>query len=638
MKEIENAILTCNFEEVKKLLEATPNLIDEFDENSIMMPFLVAKSGDLKILKYIVEYSRASMNIVDFEHKNMLHYGTLSKNVEVCKYLVEKVGLSPTTADINLQTPYELANEIKATDIVDYYENVVCAPLSKMYKNPIRTGFFPDPSIVRVNDDYYMVNSSFVYFPCIPISHSKDLINWKIIGHAITNPDYAQIDDLEGGRGFWAPDISYYNGKFYISATYRLNDDTTVYRKQFIVSSENPEGPYCKPSIIDEDGIDPSIFTDDDGRRYMLLNRGARIFELDKDATKQISDATMLYYGDNKRAPEGPHLLKKDGYYYLFLAEGGTGLSHRITVARSKTLMGNYEPCPYNPIMTQNDNGAMIQRCGHGKPVMTQNGQWYMVYLCGRRLIGQNGETFSMLGRETALDPITWTKDGWPIVNNLKGPSALQIKPNLPETIQNKDTDINFKESNLFSNWTFVRSPEKDGYFVKNDSLYLKSSMFDLDSIRSRNVLLTRQTNFNFEAVCKMEIPKTSNIDDCGLVCYYDENTYVKFSCLKKDEHLYIRVLEKIDTNIITHELIKIDKNNEHVYFKVNTVGLKRQFAFSFDGENYIESAYLPNVYYLCDEGINKGKRFTGAMIGVFSYSKNHSENSYVKFESFKMK
>lgn len=638
MTDIENAILKCNLEELKNLLEHTPNLVDEVDENGVMMPFLAAKSGDINILKYIVEYSRANMNIVDSEHKNMLHYGTMSKNVAVCKYLVEKVGLSPTSADIHLQTPYELANEINATLLLEYYESVVSAPLSQMYKNPIRTGFYPDPSIVRVNDDYYMVNSSFIYFPCIPISHSKDLINWKIIGHAITNPEYAKIDELEGGRGFWAPDISYYDGKFYITATYRLNDDTTVYRKQFVMSSEKPEGPYSKPNVINEDGIDPSIFTDDDGRRYMLLNRGARIFELDKDATKQISPATMLFYGDQKRAPEGPHLLKKDDYYYLFLAEGGTGLSHRITVSRSKTLMGNYEPCPYNPIMMQNDDGAMIQRCGHGKPVMTQNGQWYMVYLCGRRLIGENGETYSVLGRETSLDPIAWTKDGWPIVNNLKGPSALQIKPNLPETSKVITPDFKFNSDNLFEKWTFVRSPEKNGYYIENDSLFLKPSLHDIDSILSRNILLTRQTNFNFEAICKMELPKDTCIKDCGIVCYYDENTYVKFSCVFINDKLHIRVEEKIDTNIITHKLHEIDKNEKSIYFKVNTQGLKREFLFSFDGENYISCAYIPNVYYLCDEGINKGKRFTGAMIGMFSYSENCPDNTYVKYENFNMK
>ena len=429
INQLENAIYLENLSQIKRILQENPKEINREDEHGVAMAFLAAKSGNEQILRYIVEYSLANMNMTDRDHRNILHYATMSGSLKCVKYLVEKVGMSPVSGDFNLVTPYDIAHDNKFMDIEAYYEEVTGAPITQMYRNPIRTGFYPDPSIVRVGDDYYMVNSSFIYFPCIPVSHSKDLIHWEIIGHAITNTQWAMLDELEGGRGYWAPDISYYEGRFYITATYRLNDTGTVYRKQIVVSSDKPEGPYSKPAIIDEDGIDPSIFNDDDGRRYMLLNRGARIFELSKDATKKISEAQMLYYGSNKRAPEGPHLLKKDGYYYLFQAEGGTGPGHRITVARSRTLMGNYESCPYNPIMRQNDEGAAIQRCGHGKPVQTQNGDWYMVYLCGRMV----GGGYSILGRETALDPIEWTQDGWPIVNGLKGPSVLQIKPGLQE-------------------------------------------------------------------------------------------------------------------------------------------------------------------------------------------------------------
>lgn len=637
MTHLKQAIVKNDINNVKALLENSPNLIDEKDEDGILMTFVALKNGNFDIVKYIVEYSRASMNIKDFQNKNVLHYGTMSGNLDICKYLVEKVGMSVTSYDINLETPFELAHKLGLHEIEKYYEEIVGAPLSNMYKNPIRTGFYPDPSIVRVNDDYYMVNSSFVYFPCIPISHSKDLINWEIIGHAITNPDFAILDELEGGRGYWAPDISYYNGKFYITATYRLNDTTNVYRKQIVVSSDKPEGPYSKPSIIDEDGIDPSIFNDDDGKRYMLLNRGARIFELNKDATEQISEAEMLFYGDNKRAPEGPHLIKKDDYYYLFLAEGGTGVGHRITVSRSKSLKGNFEPCPYNPIMIQTDENAIIQRCGHGKPVQTQNGQWFMVYLCGRKLVDENGNNCSMLGRETAIDPITWTKDDWPIINNLKGPSALQIKPNLPQNKDNIKDNKHFELDNLFKNWTFVRTPDKDGYYVDNEALYLKSSSYDLSSIKAKNILLTRQTSFSFISKCKMEIPNLPDNSESGVVCYYDENTYIKFYVFSKNDELFISVTEKIDENIINHTPVKIDNSNHnHIYLKTETIGLERSFYFSYDDNDYIKSAYIKNVNYLCDEGIKKGKRFTGAMIGMYSYcSDTELENFYTKYLDF---
>ncbi len=638
MKEIQKAILSENLGRIEEILKEEPKIINETDENGILMAFLAAKTGNLEIVKYIAEYSMASMNIVDKDNKNILHYGAMSKSTDVCRYLVEKIGMSPTAGDNNLLTPYEMAVNDNNTELVEYFKSVVGCDIENMYHNPIRTGFYPDPSIVRVGTDYYMVNSSFIYFPCIPISHSTDLVNWHIIGYAITNPEWANIDKLEGGRGYWAPDISYYEGKFYITATYRMNDDGTVYRKQIVVSSEKPEGPYSKPAIIDEDGIDPSIFTDDDGRRYMLLNRGARIFELDKNAEKQISEAQMIYYGDNKRAPEGPHILKKDGYYYLFQAEGGTGIGHRISVARSKELKGNYEPCPYNPIMRQMDENSIIQRCGHGKPVMTQNGQWYMVYLCGRKITGKNGEPCSILGRETALDPITWTADGWPIVNNLKGPSYLQKKPDLPETIWEENNRTDFSAKDLFSIWTFSRTPENDGYKIKDGRLLLKGSVNDMDSMLSKNILLRRQTAFCFIAECEMKVPKLDKGQDVGITCYYDENTYLKFAVFCEESgSLIIRVLEKIGDNVIKHSSVPV-KEKDSVYFKVVTRGIKRTFYASFDGKNYDEILQLDNVYYLCDEGLKKGKRFTGAMVGMYAYSgeKGNSEPLFAEFVSFK--
>ncbi len=618
MDNLVDAIYLENVDMVKNILEHEPSKIDEVDEHGVLMALLAAKTGNLKLVRYIVEYSRASMDIYDNEHKNILHYGAMSGNVDVCKYLVERVGISPLTGDMNLSTPIDIAAENKYFSLLEYFEQEIGAKYKDLYRNPIRTGMYPDPSIIRVEDTYYMVNSSFIYFPCIPVSMSKDLVHWKIIGHAIINPQWARLDNLEGGRGYWAPDISYYEGKFYITATYRLNDDGTVYRKQIIVSSETPEGPYSEPAIIDEDGIDPSLFTDDDGKRYMLLNRGARILPINKEATKQIGEAKLLYYGDNKRAPEGPHLLKKDGYYYLFEAEGGTGLGHRITVSRSKELMGRYEPCPYNPIMRQMDEGAIIQRCGHGKPVQTQNGQWYIVYLCGRKI----GEGYSILGRETALDPITWTADGWPIVNNLDGPSTLQIKPNLPEAIWEESDFDDFKEQWLGTNWVFPRPPEMDGIVLKNSYVYVKGSKEDLSSMHARNILLRRQSDFKFSCICKMKMPDIYPGQDMGITCYYDENTFIKFGIFATTEEqprLLIKVMEYIDGYIEGKE-IEVDCSKKDIYLKVNVNYLTRAFYFSYDGEEYQHVDTLTNVYYLCDEGLKKGKRFTGAMVGMYAY------------------
>jgi len=619
---LQNAIELRDLEKVKKIITEDQVAIEGTTLDGIPLALHAARLGNAAIVKYIVEYSRASMNLVDADNRNILHYAAEGGDVEMNRYLVEKVGMDICSGDKKRITPYQIAYDAKNKPLLEYYESVVGAKYEEMYHNPIRTGMFPDPSIVRVGEDYYMVNSSFVFFPCIPISHSKDLVHWEIIGHAITDPEWAALEELEGGRGFWAPDISYDNGKFYIAATYRLNDTGTVYRKQFIMSSERPEGPYSKPAIIDEDGIDPSIFHED-GRHYMLLNRGARIVELNGDCTAKIGEASLLYYGDMKRAPEGPHLLKKDGYYYLFLAEGGTGPGHRITVARSKTLMGNYEPCPYNPIMRQMDEKAAIQRAGHGKPVCTQNGEWYMVYLCGRMI----GDGYSMLGRETALDPITWTADGWPLVNMGNGPSVLQKKPNLPECAK--------RQAERFK-WVTPRAPEADGVTFLEKGYRVKGSRYPLSMVEARNILLQRQTSFCFEAKAVMKVPHLAIGQEAGVTCYYDENTWVNFYLGRDENGFYVQVKEHIGTQDITHEaesLLMLQllaygnhpagknvENDVYITFYVDTEYLNRRFVYQI-GTEKVQLTNLDHVYYLCDEGIRMGKRFTGAMIGMYAYA-----------------
>ncbi len=616
---LQRAIEACNLKRVDELLLEEPNRIDEIMADGTPVFCYGAKVSSLAIVKYIVEYSRASMNTVDNQNRTILHYAAEGGDVNINRYLVEKVGMDICAGDKKRVTPYQIAYEAGNQALLDYYASVLGARYEEMYHNPIRTGMFPDPSIVRVGEDYYMVNSSFIFFPCIPISHSKDLVHWEIIGHAITNPEWAMLEELEGGRGFWAPDISYDNGRFYITATYRLNDTGTVYRKQFVMSSDKPEGPYTKPAIIDEDGIDPSIFHED-GRHYMLLNRGARIFELNEDCTKQISKAELLYYGDMKRAPEGPHILKKDGYYYLFLAEGGTGPGHRITVARSKTLMGNYEPCPYNPIMRQWDEKAAIQRAGHGKPVSTPDGDWYMVYLCGRMI----GEGYSLLGRETALDPITWTADGWPLVNNGNGPSVLQKMPMLGKASASQ-ADAEISQTRDALKWMTPRAPEEGGVsFGEDGSFCLKGSRYPLSRVEARNILLQRQTGFCFTAKAVLQVPKLEAGQESGLTCYYDENTWVNCFVKKEGQQYLVLVQEHIGTEDRFHEVTVLGTEGECVgqelIFTVETEYLRRRFSCEMN-EKKVEVADLSKVYYLCDEGIRMGKRFTGAMVGMYAYA-----------------
>ncbi|WP_022763733.1 family 43 glycosylhydrolase [Butyrivibrio sp. XPD2006] len=613
-----DAIRQNDLDKLKDILINEPSLVSK------EALFEAARLGNPEIIKYLVEYSRISLNEYDDEHRNVLHYGAESGEIEAFKYLVERCGMDPLAGDADLVTPWDMVHG-QRVEIEKYLEERYGHKYEDFYHNPVRTGFYPDPSIVRVGSDYYMVNSSFIFFPCIPISHSRDLIHWEIIGHAITNPDWAHLDELEGGRGYWAPDISYYEGRFYITATYRLNDVPPTYRRQIVVSSERPEGPYTEPVFIDEDGIDPSIFNDDDGRRYMLLNRGARIFELDKSGTRKISDAQLLYYGDYKRAPEGPHLYKKDGYYYLLEAEGGTGLGHRVTVARSKELHGIYEPCPYNPIMRQEDEGAAIQRCGHGDLVETEDGRWFMVYLCGRQI----GYGYSILGRETALDPVTWTADGWPVVNGLNGPSAMQVKP-FPDMEETSGKEIVsgpeqiLSPCGLYMEYMTSRPFRAGDVYCDPDKscFRIRGSKAPLNSVDSRNIVLRRQTSFAFSYSVTMDLPDMTEGQSAGITGYYDENTFFEFGVTKKNGSLFVYSNEHIgdeDRFLLSKDALAGDTGSIKLY--MDTDGLKRRLSYNInEGDSRLEHTTLENVFYLCDEGLSRGKRFTGALVGMYVY------------------
>lgn len=632
MSEIIELIKKRDLDGIRAVIDKDSAAICEKDGNGVSAAYYMVRTGDIDFVRYLVEYTFASFDLCDKNHRSILHEAVLTGSLECVKYIVERVGMSPCLGDKDLITPFQLAHEKGFADIEKYFEETVGAKYENMYHNPVQRGLYADPSIVRVGNDYYMVNSSFIFFPCIPISHSTDLVHWEPIGNAITNPKWAHIEGLDSGCGYWAPDISYHKGRFYITATLRGNDDMPVKRRQLVVSSDKPEGPYSEPVFIDEDGIDPSIFTDVDGKRYMLLNRGARIFELSEDGTRKVSEPKLLFYGADKRAPECPHLLRKDGYYYLFEAEGGTGLLHKITVSRSRTLMGVYEPCPYNPIMTERDLTAPITCCGHGKPVETQNGEWYMVYLCNRFLNGK----YSMLGRETCLDPITWTADGWPIINNHQGASALQKRPNLPVFVPETNTGLDSFDGNVLKpQWMFVGIPDEGGVKISGGKLRIKGSAKPLSEKNAKNIVVQRQPDFKFDAICKADLGiELSGDQNYGLTGYYDNYTFFTYGIYKSESGYALKLFEKIDEDEKFSCSAEIPASAGALYLKVSTDGLRRDFYYSIDGENYTKLYTAENIYYLCSEAINKGKRFTGAMIGMYAYG-GENNNLIASFDSF---
>lgn len=456
---------------------------------------------------------------------------------------------------------------------------------NKTYMNPVRRGFFPDPSIIRVGDDYYMVNSTFQYFPAVVISHSQDLVHWEIIGHAITENEYLDLSELSDSCGIWAPDISYYNGRYYIFAPLRLNDQPeslktpVIKRKQLVMTSDRPEGPYSKPWVLDVDGIDPSHFVDEDGTHYMAVKivsaPGASLCQLSEDCKTIVKGPELVWIGTGRNKPEGPHILKKDGYYYAILAEGGTGYGHCITTGRSKNIWGPYEECPYNPIMTQKDPAANIQRAGHGKLVQTQNGEWWIAYLCARR----NEGNYTTLGRETALDPVKWTDDGWFVVNDLKGPSDIQKTPDLPEVVLRDKTFDDFNDSRLSPEWEFVRNPENALWSLTDrpGCYRIKTGNYDLNDIKAKNTLLRRETEHCYEASIKLDFSPL-NGEEAGLTCYYGISNYAKIF-LTYEDTLRVKAVENRNGRSTTLGEFEVGCNA--IYFKLKTEHQTRKFYFS---------------------------------------------------------
>ncbi len=487
------------------------------------------------------------------------------------------------------------------------------------YENPILRGFNPDPSVLRVGVDYYMVNSTFQYFPGVIIRHSRDLVHWEIIGHAFTENDNLPLNHIADSHGIWAPDISYHNGLYYIFAPFRLNNPpenkTGRLRQQLVVTSEKPEGPYSKPFVVDVDSIDPSHFVDDDGTHYMIHAPGITITKLTDDCSDRVGDSVQVWPGTGLRAAEGPHILKKDGYYYAILAEGGTGYGHQISVGRSKNLHGPYESSPYNPVMKQTDPTAKLQRSGHGKLVQTQDGDWWAVYLCAR----PNDGKYTSIGRETALDPVRWTDDGWFVINELKGPSERQMCPDLPQQQYPDNLFDDFDGDNLGLHWQFVRNPKNEHWSLakKKGFLAITPCEYDLCELSSYNTLVRREEELRYTATTKV-LFSPSKGEEAGLTCYYGVHNYIKL-CLTYDEGLRVALVEyRNDTQTVINTA-RVEQ--EEVYLRVVTDGLTRSFYYSLDNECWNEIGIIGDCSFLSDEGGTVGKHHTGTMVGVYAYN-----------------
>ncbi|HEY4786067.1 MAG TPA: family 43 glycosylhydrolase, partial [Bacteroidales bacterium] len=392
--------------------------------------------------------------------------------------------------------------------IVCYYVNGQEIPTN--FQNPIISGFAPDPSICRVNNDYYLVTSSFTWFPGIPIYHSKDLINWELIGHGISRPEQINLNGIEDKYGIWAATIRYHEGLFYIITTCKNCGEN------FYITAENPSGEWSNPIWLkNAKGIDPSLFWDDDGKCYYTGNYWdfkkswsgqCAIWgqELDLNQQKLIGEMKILSYGhaNNAGYTEAPHLYKIDNRYLLITAEGGTNENHAVTSHHSSKILGNYVSDIVNPVITHRHLGRdyPIQSIGHADLVQTQNGDWWAVVL-GKRLI--EGET--PLSRETFLCKVN-IENGTPIFNPGFGKVlSEQERPDLPwSPISKEPYKDEFNTDKLALKWHTIRTPLSDFYSFKNGELILKLQSQVIDSLSHSSILIQPTKHQKFSATLKL--------------------------------------------------------------------------------------------------------------------------------------
>jgi xylan 1,4-beta-xylosidase len=411
--------------------------------------------------------------------------------------------------------------------------------LAKHIENPVLRGFNPDPAFCRVKDDYYLVTSTFEWFPGCQIHHSRDLRHWQLIGKPLDRISQLDMHGVPDSCGVWAPCLTYSAGVFYLVYTnVRSFQGEWKDLCNYLVTSADIRGPWSEPVYLNASGFDPSLFHAEDGRSWlvnMLMDhRKQRLFggivlqEYDKPAQLLVGDPQPIFSGTEYGCTEGPHLYQRNGYYYLLTAEGGTGYDHCMSIARSRTITGPYEVHPGNPLITAKDTPeAYLQKTGHGGLVQTQSGEWYASFLTGRPLT-QRGRCIT--GRESGLERIAWGDDDWPylacggrVARRLVEAPELPDYPFDPHPVHldftTPDIDLHFQSLRVPMTPDWVNQTDKPGYLriYGRESL---SSCFE-QSLVARRV----QARSTEASTCVSFEPGTFQ-QLAGLVCYYNSAHY----------------------------------------------------------------------------------------------------------------
>lgn len=508
--------------------------------------------------------------------------------------------------------------------------------------NPILRGFHPDPCICKAEGIYYLITSTFEWLPGISIYESNDLVNWKSRGGLLNDLDLKGIPD---SAGIWAPALSYDNGTFYLIFT--ISKQIDGYFKDvenYVMTAKSIDGPWSKPKFINASGFDPSMFHED-GKHYILNPQwdsrpldghkkfnGLILQQFDFEKG-MVGPSKVVFSGSKTGGTEGPHLMKKDGFYYIIAAEGGTGRHHSICVARSKSIWGPYEVSPYHPLITAWEKDTILKKSGHGNFVETENGEWYMVHLCARYLKGKEN---SVLGRETSMQKLEWI-DGWPRMVQGDCTPLTEVEAPVQAVKQkiNPDYRTEFLENSELEKegWLSLRTPlHKKTTFVP-EGLKLKGGD-SLTSLFHQSLIARRWNCFSFEAGTAVQFSPYHYSQTAGLTCYYNTKVfhYLYIGYDEKKQKPIINILsnnnfhftEPLQGNYhyIPDEITKI-----HLKVRVNQTDL--QFYYSFDNQNFQKIGPVLDTSILSDEHAD-GWAYTGAVVGITAVDSFNKDTSAI--------
>lgn len=486
------------------------------------------------------------------------------------------------------------------------------------YQNPIIPGFYPDPSICRVGEDYYLVNSSFEFYPGTPLWHSKDLVHWEQIGNILNRDSQLLLENCSTSGGIYACTIRCHEGRFYMVTTNVSNGGN------FYVWTDDMNGDWSDPIYVNQGGIDPSLFWDDDGTAYFLSNASGPdgrptisqcIINLENG--EKLTPTRSIWNGTGGKCPEGPHMYKINGLYYLMIAEGGTEYGHMQTIARSSSVWGPFEACPHNPILSHRDvspRESEFQALGHSDLVQDPQGQWWIVF----HAIRPSQFMLHHIGRETMLAPVTWDDDGWPVVN-VGAPIAnpMEVPGDLGDCRVSCSAREEFDGDALGLAWCFLRNPDRSRYSLtkKKGFLTIEGMGLGLDDIGSPSFLGRRQPQFNLRAEALMELPALAENAAAGITVFHTNQHHYDIVVTKRNGKR-IAVLRKRVADILVESEPVVLPDSGALLLRIDAQRLLYTFQIGTEERN-LQTLGTGTSQLLSTECTNC--TFTGCFLGMFA-------------------